>query len=165
MQYHDLLKVSDDGKGLTVKGHPCEVSENGSIFTLDIQYAMDISVHLSCSTNFDASKVIKYLVNLNTSLRPHKPVLPSEVMGGMAWAMMHMGFDALYPSYTPYILSKVMTGNNYEGASLVYMWALKQCCFLVWTENEDKWLSVRFPHSLKVRVRSIAEYTKEAFAK
>lgn len=164
MQYHDLLKVSDDGKGLTVKGHPCEVSENDFIFTLDIYYAMDVSVRLNCSTNFDASKIIDYLVNLNTSLRPYKPFCHRDVMGGMAWAMMKADYDTLSPSYVPYTHYEVATGNDYEGAELIYSYKDKECCFNIWTDNENKWLSVRFPHSLKVGVAGIAKYAKEAFA-
>lgn len=165
MQYHDLLKVSDDGKGLTVKGHPCEVSENGSTFTLDIHYAMDVSANLSCSTNFDASKIVKYLVNLNSSLRPYKPVLHNDVMGGMAWAMMNLGFNTLTPSYIPYMLYKVSAGDDSEGAELNYGWKSKECCFSIWADNEDKWLTVMFSHSLKVEVAKIAKYAKEAFTK
>ena len=164
MQYHDLLKVSDDGKGLTVKGHPCEVSENGSIFTLEIHYAMDVSVQLNCSTNFDASKIVKYLVNLNTNLRPHKPFWHRDVMGGMAWAMMNAGFDTLNPSYVPCIHYEVSAGDDYEGAELIYSYKNKECCFNIWTDNESMWLTVKFSHSLNIGVAKIAKYAKEAFA-
>ena len=98
MQYHDLLKVSDDGKGLTVKGHPCEVSEKYSILTLDIHYAMDVSVRLNCSMNFDASKIIEYLVNLDTNLRPYKSPLHSDIIRGMA------GVELAFPLFKQHLL-------------------------------------------------------------
>lgn len=163
MQYYDLLKVSDDGKGLTVKGHPCEVSENISILTLDIHYAMDVSVRLNCSTNFDASKIVKYLVNLDTNLRPYKSPLHSDIIGGMAWAMMNAGFDTLNPSYVPYIQYEVSAGDDHDGATLVYGWKDKECNFNMWL-GVEKWLRVKFPHSLKVSVAKIAKYAREAFA-
>ena len=146
MQYYDLLKVSDDGRGLTVKGHPCEVSENNSILTLDIHYAMDVSVRLNCSTNFDASKIVKYLVNLDTNLRPYKSPL-----------------DTLNPSYVPYIQYEVSAGDDHDGATLVYSWKDKECNFNMWL-GVEKWLRVKFPHSLKVSVAKIAKYAREAFA-
>ena len=163
MQYHDLLKVSDDGKGLTVKGHPCEVSENSSFFELTIHYAMDASIQLKCSTNFDASKIIEYLVNLDTSLRPYKPFCHRDVMGGMAWAMMNAGYDTLRPSYAPYMYYEVSAGDDCEGAELTYNGRDKECRFNIWMDNKDKLLAMRFSRSLKIEVASIAKYAKEAF--